>query len=166
MTDQTQKDQYWDDAEMFSADDFVKFEVVGSSVTGTITAIKRHRFDDGKVVPQLELDTADGPKTLTAGQFRLKQELRELRPGVGDQITITYTKEEKLTGGKTLKHFSVIVGPQPQAAPAPAPAAQAMPADHAMAPQFTAAPAAAPAFDPASLTAEQLAALLAAKGVA
>jgi hypothetical protein len=75
-------------------------------------------FEDGKVVPQIEMDTADGPKTVTAGQVRLKAALAEKRPGVGDQLTITLSDIEKRAGGKTLKHFTVSVGPV--AAPSPA----------------------------------------------
>jgi hypothetical protein len=153
-------DDFWTDPEMFESGDYVKFELVGDKVEGTIAAIKRHQFDDGKVVPSLELETPDGPKTLTAGQIRLKNALAEKRPGVGDYISITLTEIEKRAGGKTLKHFEVIVGPKPAAAPA-APASAAPAAAPAPAP----APAAA-AFDPSTLTAEQLAALLAAKGVA
>jgi hypothetical protein len=149
-------EDFWNDPEMFDSGDYVKFDVVGDKVEGTITAIKRHQFEDGKVVPSLEIETPDGPKTLTAGQVRLKAALAEKRPGVGDHISITLTQIEKRAGGKTLKHFEVIVGPAPAAAAAPAPAAAAVPA---------AAPAPA-AFDPSTLTAEQLAALMAAKGVA
>lgn len=112
---------FWSDPEMFQSGDFIKFENVGDTVTGTITAVRKHMFDDGKVVPQIELDTADGPKTVTAGQIRLKAALAEKRPGVGDQLTITLSEIEKRAGGKTLKHFQVVVGPV--AAPAAAPAA-------------------------------------------
>ena len=129
---------FWDDKEMFSSGDFVSFEAVGDTVSGTITAVRKHMFDDGKVVPQIELDTAEGPKTLTAGQIRLKTALAEKRPSVGDLLTVTLTDIEKRQGGRTLKHFDVVVGPVAPAAPA----------------------AAAPAADPlAGLTPEQRAAL-------
>lgn len=105
----------WDDKEMFPSGDFVKFETIGDTVTGRITALRRHMFDDGKVVPQLELDTPEGPKTLTAGQIRLKAELAEKRPNVGDRITITLQSIEKRPGGKTMKQFHVAVEPAPQA---------------------------------------------------
>jgi predicted component of type VI protein secretion system len=56
--------------------------------------------------------------------------------------------------------------PAPESVPAePQPAAEPIQNDFVM-PEPAAAPAAAPAFDPSTLTAEQLAALLAAKGVA
>lgn len=116
-------DAFWDDKEIFPSGDFIRFETIGDTVTGTITAMRRHVFDDGKIVPQIELDTADGPKTLTAGQTRLKAELVELRPQVGDRISITMTAIEKRAGGRTLKHFDVTIGatapPAPAAAPAP-----------------------------------------------
>jgi hypothetical protein len=108
----------WDDPEVITTGDYIKFEAIGDTANGTITAIRKHTFDDGKVVPQIVLDTADGEKIVTAGQIRLKAELAAKRPGVGDQITITLESVEKRTGGKTLKHFNVIVGPAPVAAPA------------------------------------------------
>lgn len=113
---------FWSDPEMFSSGDFIKFDNVGDTVSGTITGVRKHMFEDGKVVPQIELDTQDGAKTLTAGQVRLKAALAEKRPGVGDLLTVTLTGIEKRAGGKTLKEFSVVVGP---VAPAAAPAAPA-----------------------------------------
>jgi hypothetical protein len=100
----------WDDADLKSNDDYIKFDNVGDTVTGKILSIKKHTFDDGKAVPQLLLDVAGEEKTLTAGQIRLKAELAEKRPGVGDVLTVTLSDVEKRSGGKTLKHFTVIVG--------------------------------------------------------
>jgi len=111
---------FW--SEFSQSGDFVKFDNVGDTVAGTITAVRRHMFEDGKVVPQIELDTADGPKTLTAGQVRLKALFAEKRPNVGDYVTVTMTDIEKRQGGKTIKSFSLVVGPQ-SSAPAAAPVA-------------------------------------------
>lgn len=98
----------WDDPEISSSGNFVKFDKVGDTVAGTVLAIKRHRFDDGNLVPQLELRCDDGEeRTLTAGQVRLKIALVEQRPDVGDHLTIALTQIEKRGGGKTLKHFDV-----------------------------------------------------------
>lgn len=138
----------WDDPDLKSNDDYVKFDEVGDTVTGKILAVKKHTFDDGKVVPQLLLDVNGEEKTLTAGQVRLKAELADKRPGVGDVLTVTLSNIEKRAGGKTLKHFDVIVG----GAAAPAPTAPA-----AEAPQITDPAAAAAAI--ANLTPEQKAAL-------
>jgi hypothetical protein len=100
----------WDDPELKSTGNFVKFEKVGDSVAGVVLAVKRHRFEDGNLVPQLELNCDDGEeRTLTAGQTRLKAELVEQRPDVGDHLTVTLTQVEKRAGGKTLKHFDVKV---------------------------------------------------------
>lgn len=110
----------WDDPEIRSGGEFVKFEQPGDSVAGTITAIKKHRFDDGSVVPQIYLTTDEGDeRTLTAGQVRLKAVLAEQRPDVGDHLTVTYERQEKRAGGKTLKHFAVVVrrGAAAQGAP-------------------------------------------------
>lgn len=126
----------WDDPEIRQGGDFFKFDQVGDSIAGTISAVKKHRFDDGKVAMQLHLTLADGTeRTVTAGQVRLAAALAEQRPDTGDHISITYTQKEARAGGKTLKHFEVIVtrggtpAPTTSAAPAsvtfagPAPAA-------------------------------------------
>jgi hypothetical protein len=99
----------WDDPEIKSAGNFVKFENVGDAVSGTITAITRATFaDTGTVAPQLILHCDDGEeRTLTAGQTRLKIALVEARPEVGDHLKVTLTQIEKRGGGKTLKHFDV-----------------------------------------------------------
>ena len=113
---------FWDDPELAIGGDFIKFDNVGDTVTGRVVAIRKHTFDDGKVAPQIVLDVDGEEKTVSAGQVRLKAALAEKRPGVGDLLTITLTEIEKRAGGKTLKHFDVILGPVSQA-PAAAPAA-------------------------------------------
>lgn len=102
-------DSIWDDPEIRPSGDFVSFTDKGDHVAGTITAIGRHTWPDGKVSPQIHLDTDDGAKTVTAGQVQLKAKLAELRPGVGDRIRIELVDIEKREGGKTLKHFDVKV---------------------------------------------------------
>ena len=111
----------WDDPEMRIASDYVSFNEVGDSVTGIVTGVYAHRFDDGKVVPKIMLDTAEGEVALTAGQVRLKAALSEQRPEVGDNLTVTMTEIEKRAGGKTLKHFDVTVVKSGTPAPAAAP---------------------------------------------
>lgn len=102
----------WDDADLKAGGDFVKFDRVGDKVAGTITGIRKHRFDDGSVAAQVFLTLDDGEeKTLTAGQVRLKALFAEKRPDVGDHITVTMTQIEKRGGGKTLKHFDLEVKP-------------------------------------------------------
>jgi hypothetical protein len=114
----------WDDPEMRIASDYVSFNEVGDTVTGVVTGVYAHRFDDGKVVPKIMLDTAEGEVALTAGQVRLKAELSEKRPEVGDTLTVTMTEVEKRAGGKTLKHFDVTV--VKNGSPAPAAAAPSL----------------------------------------
>lgn len=117
----------WDNPELRVGGEFVKFDNVGDSISGTINAIRAHKFDDGSVAPQILLVTDDGEeRTVTAGQIRLKTALAEQRPEAGDHITITFTQEEKRSGGKTLKHFDVTVtrGTGAPAATAAAPAVQ------------------------------------------
>lgn len=113
----------WDDPDLRVGGEFVKFENVGDTVSGTVNAVRAHRFDDGSVAPQVLLTTDAGEeRTVTAGQVRLKAELAAQRPEPGDHITITHTEVEKRSGGKTLKHFSVQVN-RGGAAPAVASAA-------------------------------------------
>lgn len=100
----------WDDPDLRVGGEFVKFENVGDTVSGTVNAVRAHRFDDGSVAPQVLITTDNGDeRTVTAGQVRLKAELAAQRPEPGDHITITHTEVEKRSGGKTLKHFSVQV---------------------------------------------------------
>jgi hypothetical protein len=110
----------WDDPSMQVSGDYIKFEKVGDSVAGTIIEVSAKRWEDGSISPQLLLDTADGSKTVTAGQVRLKAALAEQRPERGDHITITLSDIERRSGGKTLKHFDVKVT---RAGSTPAPAA-------------------------------------------
>jgi hypothetical protein len=112
----------WDDPEMRVASDYASFNEVGDSVSGVVTGVYAHRFDDGKVVPKIMLDTSNGEIALTAGQVRLKAALAEKRPEIGDTLTVKLTEIEKRAGGKTLKHFDVNVA---KGAGAPAPAAAA-----------------------------------------
>ena len=110
----------WDDPDLKAGGEFVKFEKVGDSIAGTITAIRRHRFDDGSVAAQILLTTDGGEdKTLTAGQVRLKAALAEKRPEAGDHLTVTLTQIERRSGGKTLKHFNVEVKPAAATADTP-----------------------------------------------
>lgn len=134
----------WDDPDIRAGGEFVKLEAVGDSIAGTITGLRTQRWDNGKVDPQILLTTDDGEdRTLTAGQIRLKAELAEQRPEVGDHLKIVLTDIEKRGGGKTLKHFDVEIQRGGGAA-----------AQQAAVPAQAAAPAAAaPAVDPAAAAA-------------
>lgn len=146
----------WDDPDLQAGGEFISFENIGDTVSGTINAIRTHRFDDGKVVPQILLTTDSGEeRTLTAGQVRLKAELAEKRPEAGDHLKVTLSDIEKRSGGKTLKHFTVEVGHGGNAAEVASVAASANSA--AAAPAQIDASAAAAAL--ANLTPEQRAAL-------
>lgn len=123
----------WDDPELQPAGNYVKFDNPGDAVTGTILAIRKHTFADGKVAAELIIRTDTGEDvTVTAGQIQLARKLAELRPAEGDRIGIRYDSSEKRDGGKTLKHFTVQVQngngqPAPAAQPAPAQPAAAQP---------------------------------------
>lgn len=101
----------WDDPDLRQGAEYVKFDNEGDEVDGQILSIRKHRFDDGSVAPQLLLRKADGAEvTLTAGQIKLKVALLEKRPSVGDHIRVRYTHKERRER-KTLKHFDVTVTP-------------------------------------------------------
>jgi len=102
----------WDDKDIASTGDYVKFEAVGDGVEGTITNLERHTFTDDetgekRITPKLTIVCTDGTeRILTAGQIRLRLRLVELRPEVGDYLKVTMTELQKI-GKKTLKHFDV-----------------------------------------------------------
>lgn len=144
----------WDDPELVTASEYVKFENVGDHVAGKVLAVQVHRWDDGTACPKLVIATDDGEeKALTASQMRLKSALAEQRPEAGDHISVTFREVEKRPGGKTLKHFDVVVTRNGSGVVVGAPATPAA---------APAAPAPAPADDPlAGFTPEQLAAIAA-----
>lgn len=117
----------WADPDFAIGGEYIKFDTPGDTVTGKVIAVRKHVWDDGSVSPQLLLDVDGEEKTVTAGQVRLKAALAEKRPQPGQTVTITYEREEKRAGGKTLKHFDVQVG-TPVAKPAPAAETAAAPA--------------------------------------
>ena len=107
----------WDDPSLSMDTDYVTFENEGDTIKGQITGIYAHTFVDGKVAPKLTLDTDQGQKILTAGQFQLRQKLSDLRPNIGDTITVTFTGMNNLGGGRTMKLFDVDVAKSGAAAP-------------------------------------------------
>ena len=115
----------WDDPELKPAGNYVRFEQPGEKIAGTILAIRKHTFPDGKVAAELIIRKDDGEEvTVTAGQVMLARKLAELRPAEGDRIGIAFTQVEKRDGGKTLKHFEVqMANANPAAIAGTAPAA-------------------------------------------
>lgn len=121
----------WDDPELRAGGDFVKLENKGDKISGLISAVRSHRFDDGGVVPQvLFVDDHTGEeRTWTAGQIQAKRKLAELRPEAGDWFSAELVDVERRAGGKTLKHIDVQVnrGGKPTGFPSPAAVAAANP---------------------------------------
>lgn len=108
----------WDEPELQPDGEYISFAKVGDVAAGTVKSITVQRWDDGSVAPKIQLLCDDGEeKTLTAGQVKLKAALQEQRPEVGDHITVTLTSIEPRGGGKTLKHFDVVVARATGAAP-------------------------------------------------
>lgn len=69
---------------------YFKFKEVGDSVTGLIQSIVEGTDYSGNPVPVLELETDEGEISVTASQVMLRAELAEVRPEVGDEVTITF----------------------------------------------------------------------------
>lgn len=120
----------WD--EFSAGGDFVEFNNVGDSITGTIVNISAKRWDDGKVSPQLGLRQDDGTEvTLTAGWVMLVKELKEKAPNVGDRIKVTMTgkgPKPKETRSWSVEILGAAATPTATPAPpsAPAPVASAV----------------------------------------
>ena len=110
-------DSVWDE---FTSGEYVEFNDPGDTVTGTVTGIGVQEYQ-GKKYPQVNLDVAGEPRTLTAWNVQLIAKLRELRPEAGDVLTVTYDRTVKIDGGKTMKEFTVTSGGTAPAASASAP---------------------------------------------
>ena len=89
---------------------YAKWENVGDTIVGDVIGKGLGTDLQGQPIPQIVLRTDSGDEvTVSASQAQLKSKLMEARPNVGDRVKITYTKSEKRDGGKTLKHFDVVV---------------------------------------------------------
>jgi hypothetical protein len=100
----------WSDFERPSGD-FNKWkpENEGDTITGKITALRVATMPDGNKYPSLTVNSNGDSYDILASQTQLLRLLAEHKPTVGDTITITHTRVEKLAGNKTLKHFDVKV---------------------------------------------------------
>jgi len=94
----------WD--QFSSGGTFIKFDTKGVTVTGTITAVRVGTDYNQNECIVIDLDTKDGLRTVTCGQANLRAQITALRPSVGDDLTITYTGDEKAALG-TKKIFTI-----------------------------------------------------------
>lgn len=100
----------WDDIPNTSGP-FVKWENPGDSIIGTVTGIGTGTDMNGNTVPEITLTTDDGDDAiLSASQAQLKAKLFDLRPQVGDRLSVVFTSLEKRALG-SLKCFDVAVKP-------------------------------------------------------
>lgn len=100
----------YDDPDLVVSNEYIKFEEVGTEVTGDVISVGKHTWENGDKCIKLVIRDDDGTdRTLTAGQMKLAEKLKELRPDAGDRIRIKFTEIEKRPGGKTMKHFDVDV---------------------------------------------------------
>ena len=100
---------FWN--EFQGADEYVKFEEHGDSVTGTVVSVGVKDWDDGSRSPQVFVEVEDGTvKCVTASQVMLKKALAEAKPTPGDLLRVTYTGDgEKKPGRSAAKIFTVDV---------------------------------------------------------
>jgi hypothetical protein len=101
---------FWDDPSVRpESNSYKKFESVGDTVSGKIAKLQKRVFNAGtadeRTAPEFIFVDEDTP-TMTAGQVLLQQALFELRPGIGDDLTVTLAAIEK-KGTKTLKRWKV-----------------------------------------------------------
>jgi hypothetical protein len=103
---------FWDDPSVKpDITSYMKFESVGDTVSGTIAQLRKRTFNAGtadeRICPEIIFVDDDTP-SLTAGQVLLQQALFELRPGVGDHLTVTLAAIDK-KATKTLKRWQVVL---------------------------------------------------------
>lgn len=109
-------DGFWDDPSVRpAASSYMKFEVVGDHIAGTIAKLSKRVFNAGtpeeRVAPEftfVQPEDDDEIPSMTAGQVLLQQALWELRPVIGDHLDVTLARVEK-RGAKTLKRFKIIL---------------------------------------------------------
>lgn len=149
----------WDDPSIQSGN-FYSFKDVapGTTVSGVIVDITTQPFTDNgvtKTVPVLKLrDDITGEEcSLTAGAYRLKNELVEKRPNVGDHLRVTQTGSEPIGGGKFAKNWQVVITPPGTPATVAAPAALPINQGQAYVAPVPAAAATVPADTQAALAA-------------
>ena len=115
----------WDDipAPLTDFPDKFSFAAIGDSIVGTITNVRKFTASDGKISPELWIETTDGERSIICGALNLMSQLLELRPMVGDRIAIVFTSEKAAKVGKS-RFFDVSLkradGSTVDPAPAPA----------------------------------------------
>jgi len=103
---------FWDDPEVeraAAAGSYHALKNEGDVAEGVIAELGMRTFDEGKANERqaIEITFADG-SILTAGQVKLMGSLVEMRPDVGDYLTVELARIEA-RGAKTLKHFKITV---------------------------------------------------------
>ena len=78
---------------------FAKWQTVGDNITGTITRVYTREDMNGQPRPALDIDTEQGPRTVTCSQANLLPQIVAAKPRTGDHISITFTGEEKANLG-------------------------------------------------------------------
>lgn len=145
--------EFWEDADLQAGGDYLSLAAQGDTISGTITGMRKRVWDDGKVAPELFLNTDAGtviggqqvaPEnySFTAGAYELKKELALQRPGVGDHFKATRGATEQLKGGRSIGHYTVEIvrgnaqQPPQQAQPPQQPVYRQAPPQAAQAPQY------------------------------
>lgn len=102
----------WNEFERPSGGDYQRWkpESEGDAIQGTITSIRVATMPDGNKYPSITIRNNGGDFDVLASQTQLLRLLAEKKPAVGDNISIKFTRTEKLAGNKTLKHFDVEIG--------------------------------------------------------
>lgn len=95
-------------ADVPSGDYWKVGDEVGNQISGTVVKVGVGTDTNDKICPEIVLETADGPKTVTCSQANLKAQVMALepRPKPGDKMRITFSDTKPAPKG-TLKIFTV-----------------------------------------------------------
>jgi hypothetical protein len=86
-----------------------KPENEGDTISGVIKTVRVATMPDGNRYPSLTIASNGVDYDVLASQTQLLRLLAEKKPQPGDTVKISFTRTEKLAGGKTMKHFTVDV---------------------------------------------------------
>lgn len=89
--------------------DYIKWTEPGQVVEGVVTAVRVSTFKD-KTYPELDIETPQGKRTISANQASLKRQLADDPPAIGEYLQVEYLGEgEAKSGQSPIKNFRVTV---------------------------------------------------------
>ena len=105
------KKSFWDDEDVQAAvtkGQWIKFTEIGDVKEGVVAKLDQRVFDAGTDKERSAIEiTFEDESIATCGQMKLMEALLQLRPEIGDDLTIELADVEK-RGNRTLKYWKVI----------------------------------------------------------